>query len=137
MSWANVGTIAPGKEWLSLPNRLQSRLLRLSFFGDAAWLEKFQPRAYIRLRVGTEGRTKRWETIWPKDSEEELLLLTPIPIESNYLEVRKRRDPYSAGASYSIIFEEFQAEPYLITYPASQVTMDGDPMTMDGEPVVT
>lgn len=136
MSWETIGTIAPSRDWTALAKQLQSRLIRLSFFGDAEWLKRYQPRAYVRLRVGTEGKTKRWETIWPKDGVEELLLIVPIPIAGNFLEVRKRRDAESLSANYSIFIEEWQAEPYLIAYPGQPVTIDGEPWTIDGVQVV-
>lgn len=116
MSWELLGTVRPEREWQYLALPLTSRLIRLSYSGDGAWLEKYQPRAFIRLRIGSDGASKRWDTIWPKDGETELLELSPIPIDSNYFEIRKRRNFESLEANYSLTVEEFQAVPYLINY---------------------
>lgn len=116
MSWALLGTVTPKREWQYLALPLTSRLIRLSYAGDGDWLEKYQPRAFIRLRIGNDGTSKRWDTIWPKAGETELIELSPIPIGSNYFGIRKRRNFESLAANYSLTVEEFQAMPYLINY---------------------
>lgn len=116
MSWELLGTVTPGRDWQYLAVPITSRLFRLSYAGDAVWLEKNQPRAFIRLKIGADGSTKRWETIWPKHGETELIELNPIPIDVNYFEIRKRRNFESLAANYSLTVEEFQAMPYLINY---------------------
>lgn len=135
MSWSNLGSITPASDWDSLPFRLQSRLLRLTYVGDAPWLKKFQPRAYIRFRVGFDGYMHDWITIWPKDGQAEIFLFVPIPIGSNYLELRKRRDPYSLNATYSVVIEEFQAAPFLISYEVQPMTINQEPFTVGGSAV--
>jgi len=121
MSWQTLGTVTPTSEWLPIA-LIQSSLIKLTYSGDSAWFEKFQPRAYIRLMVGDDGVTHEWRTLWPKDTQE-LVILTPIAIDFNYLEIRKRRDPYSLNAAYSVIVEEFLAEPYLIQYATQPVAV--------------
>ncbi|MBE9061859.1 hypothetical protein [cf. Phormidesmis sp. LEGE 11477] len=134
MAWANLGSITPDGEWDSLSFRLQSRLLRLTYIGDEAYLKKFQPRAYLRFRIGSDYMHD-WITIWPKDGLKEVFLFVPIAIASNYFEIRKRRDPYSSNANYSVLVEEFQAEPYLISYEAGPMTINQEPFTLGGSPV--
>lgn len=131
MSWETLGTVSPDGDWLLIA-LIQSRLIRLTYTGDLAWLDKFNPRAYIRLRVGDDGVSERWKTIWPKSDEQELLILEPILADLNYLEVRKRRDPYSINAGYSITVEEFMEAPYLISYPTDPFTVDEEPYSIDG-----
>ena len=117
MTWETIGTVTPdGGDWFYFSSPLSSRLIRLTYSGDSPWLEKFKPRAYLRLKIGTDGYSEDWNTIWPKTEFRELLLLEPIPIAPNTLGIRKRRNPYSLGANYSVMLEEFQADPYLIDY---------------------
>lgn len=115
MSWASLGLIRPEREWQSLALPITSRLIRLSYSGDEEWLEKYQPRAFIRLKIADAGTTQRWLTIWPKHGRSELIELSPIPIDSNFFEIRKRRNFESLAASYSLTIEEYRAEPYLIS----------------------
>lgn len=132
MSWETLASATPDKDWLTV-GFVRSRLIRLTYVGDPAWFEKFNIRAYLRLRVGNDGATERWDTIWPKGDDSELLLLLPIPIDFNYLQIRKRRDPYSLNVPYSVIVDEFLADPYLIQYPSDPFTVDEDPYLVNGE----
>ena len=120
MSWEPIGTITPGEEWQYFAAPLTSRLIRLSYFGDAVWLRRYQSSAYLRLKVGSDAdnNAASWRRFWPKSGEGELFLLLPIPIAYNYLMVRKRRDFKSLAANYTISVDEFRAEPYLIVYPS-------------------
>jgi len=113
MSWEQIETIPPSGEWIGLTTPIQSRLLRLTYTGDTAWLDKFQPRAYLRLRVADVGYSQHWYTLWPKVGPRELLLIEPIPIADNFIELRKRRNPYGLGANYTVTIEEYRAAPYI------------------------
>lgn len=129
--------MTPGEEWQYFAVPLTSRLIRFSYVGDPVWLKKYQSSAYLRLKVGPDDNAASWRRFWPKHGEDELFLLAPILIAYNYLDIRKRRNFESLAANYIITVEEWRADPYLISYPTSPTTMDGDPMTMDGEPVIT
>lgn len=113
--WVALGSLTPSGEWQFIATPLVSRLLRLSYAGDDAWLQKYQPRLYLRLKIGDEGKTEEWEVAWPKSGERELVLLDPILIAPNFLEFRKRRDAKSLFANYLLTIEEYQAEPYLLS----------------------
>ena len=117
MSWEPIGTITPGEEWQYFADPLTSRLIRLSYFGDAVWLRRHQPSAFLRLKIGPDDNAASWRRFWPKSGEDELFLLLPIPIAYNYLAIRKRRDFKSLSANYNITVHEWRAEPYLISYP--------------------
>ena len=125
MSWETLGTVTPESDWLPI-SLIQSSLIRLTYSGDAAWLDRFNPRAYIRLQIGDDGAASTWRTLWPKTETPELVILSPIPIAFNYLEIRKRRDPYSIHAPYSVFVEEFLAEPYLISYSSDPVAVGSE-----------
>lgn len=131
--WVSLGTFTPSGEWQYLATPLSSRLLRLTYQGDAAWLEKYQPRLYLRLRVSDEGRTQEWETTWPKSGERELVLIDPVALGDNFLDIRKRRDFESLQANYQLTVEEYQDAPYLIASPPFNV--NGSPLTVGGTPV--
>lgn len=115
MSWDSIATVTPQTEWTPI-SFVRSRLVRFTYTGDTAWLEKFNVRAYIRVQIANDGVSAKWLTIWPKTENKEIILLSTIPIDSNFLEIRKRRDPYSRNANYTVSVEEYLAEPYLIQY---------------------
>ena len=137
MSWVALGIILPGEEWQYLIPSLSSRLIRLSYIGDPEWLRRYQPRAYLRLQVENNGSTEGWNTLWPKQGELEVIEVRPVLIGPNFVAIRKRRNPKSLLANYSIQVEEFQAEPYLFQVAATPFTVDGEPLTIDGEPLLT
>ena len=137
MVWATLGAFYPGRDWQFLIPSISSRLIRLSYVGDAVWLERKQPRAYLRLRVENEGATEGWNTLWPKNGEEEVIEVRPILIGPNFVEIRKRRDFGSLEANYLIQVEEYRAEPYLFEVAATPFTIDGEPFTINGVPVAT
>lgn len=132
MSWAEVGAINPTGNWAGFLLPLQSRLLRLSFQSEDMLLETFQPRAFLRLRIADEGYSEKWETIWPKLGTMEIVELTPILIASNYLQVRRRRNPYSLQAEYTILIEQSTSDYYLIKFPTEPILFNGSPLTIDG-----
>ena len=134
--WVSLGSVAPGTEWSFLPVRLSSRLIRLSFFGDEPYLKKFQPRAYLRVRVIGEGTQQRWVTLWPRNGTEELIEISPIPINSNFLDLRKRKDPYSENATWSVAIAEFQSERYQINYDPAPLTVGEEPLTVGDSPLI-
>ncbi|MEO1741299.1 MAG: hypothetical protein AAFR99_05765 [Cyanobacteria bacterium J06629_9] len=131
--WELLGTITPSGDWQYFVNPLSSRLLRLTYFGDETWLEKYQPRLYLRLKVGDEGYTEQWETVWPKSGVSELMVVTPITVVSNYLDLRKRRNFESLQANYTLTVEQYMGDPYRII---SNFTVVGDPFTVDGVTVI-
>lgn len=114
MAWASIGLVQPSGEWQSLAMALTSKLIRIHYTGD---IEQgyYQPRAFIRLRIGNEGVSQDWLTIWLENQKTELIELGVIPIAANFIEIRKRRDFSSLAANYSLAIEEFQAMPYLIS----------------------
>ena len=116
MSWETLGTVLPGEDWQYIDTPLSSRLLLVSYSGDPVWLEKYKPRLYFRLRFSTGANFAKWITLWPKHGEQETLLVEPVPIALNYLDIRKRRDFESLNANYSINIEEYKAAPYTINY---------------------
>ena len=114
--WATLGTIRPDGEWQYFADPLTSRLIRLSYLGDQVWLEKYWPKAYLRLKIGFDASAAEWHTFWPKSGESEIFEVSPIPIEPNRLDIRKSRRFESMQANYSITVEEYRAAPYLINY---------------------
>lgn len=132
MSWIGVGAINPTGTWTSLNLPLKSRLLRLTFQSQDALLETYQPRAFLRLRIADQGYSERWQTIWPKLNTMEIVELTPILIANNYLEVRRRRNPYSLYAEYTLEIEQSTIDYYLIKFPTAPILFNGEPLTIDG-----
>ncbi|MEO0884664.1 MAG: hypothetical protein AAFY54_01865 [Cyanobacteria bacterium J06648_10] len=134
MIWQPLGTVVPGEEWQYIDKPLSSRLLLVSYAGDAEWLKKYQPRLYFRIRFSTGASVAKWITLWPKDGEQEVVLLVPVPIALNYLDIRKRRDFESLQANYSVTIEEYIGPPYEITDGAQPFSISGVPYTINGVP---
>lgn len=135
MAWAFLGAVVPGEEWQYIAAPLTSRLIRLTYFGDADYLKRYFPRAYFRLRIGPNSENiGRWQTLWPKSGEEEIYELSPITIAPNFFDIRKRRSFKSLAANYTVTIHEYRAEPYLISYETALFTVDGTPYTIGGVP---
>lgn len=107
MGWLPLGTFVPDGNWTRIDQPLQSRLIRVQYWGDAAWLEKYNPRLYFRLWIDGQGHTANWATLWPKDGQTELFEMMGPPFDYNYLEFRKQQSFNSLQASYQIFLEQF------------------------------
>lgn len=112
MAWSSLGQLEITGEWQPLAPPLTSTLIRISYSGD---IDQgfYQPRAFIRLRIGDHGYSQEWLTIWLENEKTELIVLGVITISANYIEIRKRRDFTSLAANYTLAIEEFQGDPYL------------------------
>lgn len=114
--WEDLGTITPEGGWQYFAQPLTSRLIRLSYTGDPQWLSRHWPKAYLRLRIGVDDSSAHWRTFWPQSGENEIFEVSPIPIEPNYLDIRKSLKFESLQANYLITVAEYRAAPYLINY---------------------
>lgn len=106
MAWNPLGTFVPDGNWTRIDQPLQSRLIRVQYLGDAAWLEKYNPRLYFRLWIDGQGHTANWATLWPKDGEQEIFTLNSPPFSDQYLEFRKQKGFSSLSANYQIEIDE-------------------------------
>lgn len=107
MAWDSFWTLTPLPDWERNLEPLSSRLIRVSYFGDALWLSRFFPKLFLRIYFDDLGHSQRWVTLFPQSGQSEVIVLETIPDFDCLLEVRKSTADRSINANYNIVIEQF------------------------------
>ena len=130
MTWQLIGTVAPlinVADWQSIITPINFSLLRFTYVYTGSFVESDFPKAFVRFRIGNSfvnagdinhGVSEYWNTIFPNDDDSVLWDATQfiIPLQPNYVEIRRSTKSRSTAAEWSITVEQFNNPNYQITY---------------------